>query len=138
IPSMAIENEGSTERINKTYRYILRLYSCLINGQKALVILKEIRVFFDILVLDGETPDECEEKKDDPKLLKQICLVDVKTERDPHWITIICGNQINLLKAFAFCWRAFASDIQVGFNNSDYNWHFIMERAYHLDILEWM
>jgi len=76
--------------------------------------------------------------KDDPKPLKQICLVDIETEPDPRWTTIICGNQENLLKAFALCWRAFASDIQVGFNDSDYDWHFIMERAYHLNILEWM
>jgi DNA polymerase elongation subunit (family B) len=76
--------------------------------------------------------------KDDPKPLKQICLVDVEIEPDPRWTTIICGNQENLLKAFALCWRAFAPDIQVGFNDSDYDWQFIMERAYHLDILEWM
>jgi hypothetical protein len=306
IPFMAIENEGSTERINGTYRYVLCLYGRLINGQKALVTLKDIQVFFDILVPDGETPDECEEKvseilsgivksfkmehikafpfrgyyrekkpylriytngtgerkkaieavqdnnfktasddlysfhqkvarengiqlsewstinkyickkgkrtsplcphefyvsikdfclledfttisdrfpisallrdrtlvftwdietqsrefgefaevldlndnafiicmtlhwKDDPKPLKQICLVDVETEPDPQWITIICGNQENLLKAFALCWRAFAPNIQVGFNDSDYDWRFIMERAYHLNILEWM
>ncbi|CAI2200767.1 4752_t:CDS:2, partial [Funneliformis geosporum] len=34
--------------------------------------------------------------------------------------------------------RAFAPNIQVGFNDSDYDWRFIMERAYHLNILEWM
>src|SRR3954464_912012 len=32
IPFMAIDSEGSTERINRTYRYVLRLYSHLING----------------------------------------------------------------------------------------------------------
>ncbi|PKY35936.1 hypothetical protein RhiirB3_457557 [Rhizophagus irregularis] len=76
--------------------------------------------------------------KDNSKPLKQICLVDVETEPDPRWITIVCGNQENLLKTFALCWRAFAPDIQVGFNDSDYDWHFIMERAYHLNIFEWM
>ncbi|CAI2176400.1 9237_t:CDS:2 [Funneliformis geosporum] len=59
---MAIENKGSTERINEMYRYVLRLYGRLINGQKALVTLIDIQVFFDILVLDEETPDKCEEK----------------------------------------------------------------------------
>src|SRR6266498_322496 len=59
---MAIENEGSTEKINRIYCYVLRLYGHLINGQKALVTLKGIRVFFDILVPDGESPDECETK----------------------------------------------------------------------------
>ncbi|RIB05477.1 hypothetical protein C2G38_2219571 [Gigaspora rosea] len=48
--------------------------------------------------------------KDDPKTLKQICLVD----------------------------QAFASDIQAGFNDSNYDWCFIIERAYQLDILEWI
>ncbi|PKB92644.1 hypothetical protein RhiirA5_443929, partial [Rhizophagus irregularis] len=61
-----------------------------------------------------------------------------ETEPDPCWTTIVCGNQENLLKAFTLCWRAFAPDIQVGFNDSDYDWRFIMERAYHLNILEWM
>ncbi|CAI2196264.1 16611_t:CDS:2, partial [Funneliformis geosporum] len=65
--------------------------------------------------------------KDDPKPLKQICLVDIENASDLRWVTIICGNQ-----------RVFASDIQVGFNDSDYDWHFIMERVYHLNILEWM
>ncbi|CAI2189653.1 4914_t:CDS:2, partial [Funneliformis geosporum] len=31
----------------------------------------------------------------------------------PRWVTIICENQVNLLKAFALCWRAFAPDIQM-------------------------
>ncbi|CAI2165124.1 14543_t:CDS:1, partial [Funneliformis geosporum] len=59
---MTIKNEGSTKRINRTYCYILHLYNHLINGQKTLVTLINIQVFFDVLVLDGETSDECEEK----------------------------------------------------------------------------
>ncbi|POG82468.1 hypothetical protein GLOIN_2v1761861 [Rhizophagus irregularis DAOM 181602=DAOM 197198] len=177
IPFMAIDSEGSTEKIKGMYRYVLRLYGRLINGQKALVTLIGIQVFFDILVPDRETPDESLLRdrtlvltwdietqsqelgefaevlnlkqnvfmicmtlhwKDDPKPIKQICLVDIETEPDPRWTTIVCGNQENLLKAFALCWRAFAPDIQVGFNDSDYDWRFIMERAFHLNILEWM
>ncbi|CAI2189387.1 6379_t:CDS:2, partial [Funneliformis geosporum] len=75
------------------YYYILRLYGHLINGQKALVTLNDIQVFFDIHIPDGETPDECEEEKDDPKPLKQLCLVNVEIESDPHWTTIIYRNQ---------------------------------------------
>ena len=41
--------------------------------------------------------------KDDPELLKQICLVDVETAPDLQWITIVYGNQTNILKAFALC-----------------------------------
>src|SRR2546430_3226964 len=62
IPFMAIDSEGSSEKIKGMYHYVLRLYGCLINGQMALVTLIGIQVFFDILIPDGETSDECEEK----------------------------------------------------------------------------
>ncbi len=39
---MAIDNERSSEKINKKYCYVLWLYSSLINGQKAVVILLDI------------------------------------------------------------------------------------------------
>ncbi|CAI2196113.1 19895_t:CDS:1, partial [Funneliformis geosporum] len=76
--------------------------------------------------------------KDDPIPLERICLVDVETKLDPRWITIICENQINLLKAFALCWKSFASDIQLGFNDSSYDWPFIVEKATKLNVLKWM
>ncbi|PKY53010.1 DNA/RNA polymerase [Rhizophagus irregularis] len=76
--------------------------------------------------------------KDDPNPLKQICLVDVETAPDPRWITIVCGDQVNLLKAFALCWKLLSPDIQIGFNDSQYDWRFIVEKAKKLEILEWM
>jgi hypothetical protein len=76
--------------------------------------------------------------KDDPILLERICLVDVKTEPDPRWITIICGNQTNIIKAFALCWKSFAPEIELGFNDSGYDWPFIVEKATKLNVLEWM
>ncbi|CAB4476463.1 unnamed protein product [Rhizophagus irregularis] len=76
--------------------------------------------------------------KDDPNPLKQICLVDVETAPDPRWITVVCGNQTNLLKAFALCWKNLAPDIQIGFNDSQYDWRFIVEKAKKLGVFEWM
>jgi DNA polymerase elongation subunit (family B) len=76
--------------------------------------------------------------KDNPESLKQICLVDVETTPDPQWITIICRSQVNLLKAFALCWKLLAPDIQIGFNDSQYDWRFIVEKAKKLEVLEWM
>ncbi|GES96814.1 ribonuclease H-like domain-containing protein [Rhizophagus clarus] len=76
--------------------------------------------------------------KDDPELLKQICLVDVETAPEPGWITIVCGFQIDLLKAFALCWKLLAPDIHIGFNDSQYDWQFIVEKANKLGVLEWM
>ncbi|CAI2187674.1 3248_t:CDS:2, partial [Funneliformis geosporum] len=62
ISFMAIDNEELSEKINGKYSYVLRLYSSLINGQKAVVTLYKIRVFFDIFVLDRKTPDDFETK----------------------------------------------------------------------------
>ena len=76
--------------------------------------------------------------EDDSEPLKQICLVDVKTAPDSQWITIVCGNQTNILKAFALCWRHLAPDIEIDFNDSQYDWRFIVEKANKLGILEWM
>ncbi|RGB32666.1 ribonuclease H-like domain-containing protein [Rhizophagus diaphanus] len=76
--------------------------------------------------------------KDDPKPLEQICLIDVEMAPDSCCMTIICGNQTNLLKAFALCWKSFAPDIQLGFNDSGYDWPFIVEKATKLNVLGWM
>lgn len=76
--------------------------------------------------------------KDDPKPLKSICLVDVPSAPDPRWITIVCGDETNVLKAFALCWRAFAPDIQTGFNDTFYDWPFVVKKAHKLGILGWM
>ena len=56
--------------------------------------------------------------KDDPTPLKKICLVDVATTSDSDWITIVCGNETNLLKAFALCWQSLAPDVELTFNGS--------------------
>ena len=63
----------------------MHLYGRLINGQKALVTLIGIQVFFDIFVPDGETPDECEEK------VSEILSGIVKSFKTEH------------IKAFPFC-----------------------------------
>jgi DNA polymerase elongation subunit (family B) len=76
--------------------------------------------------------------KDDPTPLKQICIVDVATAPDPAWTTVVCGTPANVLKAFALCWRALAPDILVGFNDSNYDWPFVVEKARKLGLLSWM
>ena len=59
--------------------------------------------------------------KDNPEPLKQIYLVDVETAPDSRWITIVCKNQTNILKAFALCWKLLAPDIQIDFNDLQYD-----------------
>ena len=82
IPFITIKNEGSTEKINGIYCYVLHLYDHFINGQKALVTFKGIRVFFDILVPDDESPDECETK------IRDILSGSVKTFSVEHTKTL--------------------------------------------------
>jgi len=59
---MALDNEGSSQMINGKYCYVWRLYGSLINGQKAMVTLLGIRVFFDIIVPDRDSQNKCEIK----------------------------------------------------------------------------
>ncbi|CAG8566511.1 14120_t:CDS:2 [Dentiscutata erythropus] len=62
IPFMAIDVEESTKFTNSQAWYVLRLYSPLINGQKAAVSIIGIQVFFDILIPDKESTDAFEAK----------------------------------------------------------------------------
>ena len=50
IPFMPVDIEEAKEYINKISYYILRLYGYLVNGQKAVVAITGIKVFFDICV----------------------------------------------------------------------------------------
>lgn len=80
--------------------------------------------------------------KDDPKPLTTFCITDVEVEHDPEWITIQCnrGGYDNIIRAFALCFRAIAPDIVVGFNDSDYDWPFIVDKAllHFPSLLGWM
>ncbi|GBC01663.1 hypothetical protein RclHR1_42860001 [Rhizophagus clarus] len=64
IPFMAVDFGGSSEKIGEKNRYVLRLYGSLINGQKAVVTLIGIRVFFDIRVPEKESVDDFKIKID--------------------------------------------------------------------------
>ena len=65
VPFMTVDFEGSSEKIGAKHHYVLRLYGSLINGQKAVVTLLGIQVFFDVLVPDKKTTDSFERKIND-------------------------------------------------------------------------
>ncbi|RGB22354.1 hypothetical protein C1646_776219 [Rhizophagus diaphanus] len=65
IPFMAVDFGGSSEKIGVKNRYILHLYSSLINGQKAVVTLIGIWVFFDIHISEEESVDDFKIKIDE-------------------------------------------------------------------------
>src|SRR5688572_3348534 len=53
IPFMLADMKKAKEYINQIPHYILYLYEYFINGQKVVVIITGIKVFFDIHVLDN-------------------------------------------------------------------------------------
>lgn len=70
--------------------------------------------------------------------LYKICIVDKDTESDPRWITIVCKNEFNILKVLAICWNHFKPDIFIGYNDSGYDWPFIVQKTERHDLLTWM
>jgi len=76
--------------------------------------------------------------KDDAVPLRRICIVDVAVAPDSRWLTIVCGTPLNVLRAFALCFRALAPDIIVGFNDSGYDWPFIVGKATQAGLLGWL
>lgn len=81
----------------------------------------------------------------DPEALYKICIVNKETESDSRWTTIICnGNEldenssfINVIKAMVICWNHFKPDIFSGYNDSGYDWPFIIKKMIKFNILKW-
>lgn len=68
--------------------------------------------------------------KDDAQPLRQVCLVQGATaEPDPRWTTVQCSDETALLEAFAALLGQFAPDLVVGFNDGQYDWPFVLEKA---------
>jgi DNA polymerase elongation subunit (family B) len=68
--------------------------------------------------------------KDDAQPLHQVCLVQgAPAEPDPRWTTVQCSDETALLEAFAALLGQFAPDLVVGFNDGQYDWPFVLEKA---------
>jgi DNA polymerase elongation subunit (family B) len=61
--------------------------------------------------------------------LLRICLVDVPSAPHPDFLTIICGDEQNLIKAFAKCYENMQPEIIMGFNDAGYDWPWVVKRA---------
>lgn len=69
--------------------------------------------------------------------LFKVCIVDKETESDSRWHTIICNDHINVIKAMAICWNKLKPDIVIGYNDSGYDWPFIMEKCIKHSLVDW-
>ena len=73
--------------------------------------------------------------KDEVRPLAQICLTTVDSGGDSRWATVLCDSERSLLRAFAVCWRSFAPEIAAGFNDTGYDWPFVVEKARQYGVL---
>ena len=74
----------------------------------------------------------------DSNALYKICISDKEVEPDSRWTTIVCNHEINVIKALAICWNHFRPDIFIGFNDSFYDWPFVMGKAIRYNIVSWI
>jgi DNA polymerase elongation subunit (family B) len=59
----------------------------------------------------------------------RIALVDYPSNAKPDHLTIICGSEKNIIKAFADVFEKMRPDFIIGFNDSDYDWNWLINRA---------
>jgi len=59
----------------------------------------------------------------------RICLVDYPCEPHPDYLTIVCGNEINIIKAFGDIIAKLRPEFIMGFNDSSYDWPWLINRA---------
>jgi DNA polymerase elongation subunit (family B) len=63
--------------------------------------------------------------------LLRICLVDMPCDPRPNYLTIVCEDEKKLIKAFGKVVYKMKPEIFLGFNDSDYDWPWLIKRAYH-------
>lgn len=61
--------------------------------------------------------------------LLRVCLVDHPCKPKPNYITIVCGDEKKLIKAFAKIMYKMKPEYYLGFNDSDYDWPWLIKRA---------
>lgn len=61
--------------------------------------------------------------------LINVCLVDVPTAPDPDHLTVVCGSEYNLLKAFGIVCAKLKPHFIMGFNSDAYDWNWIVNAS---------
>ncbi|GBC01347.1 hypothetical protein RclHR1_04150011 [Rhizophagus clarus] len=157
IPFMPVDVGEAKEYFNQIPYYILRLYGYLVNGQKAVVAITSIKVFFNICVSSNtsipkfwfKVKDILATGKDNEKKTVNMNLIQIKcikaypihgyhAEKKPY-LCIVTPNK-NLRFIALSIISSYNSRLipNLSFNNSGYDWPFIVEKATKLNVLEWM
>ena len=61
----------------------------------------------------------------------RVCLVDHPCNARPNYLTVVCETEKKLIKAFAKLVNKLKPDIFLGFNDTDYDWPWLIKRAKH-------
>lgn len=64
----------------------------------------------------------------DEQLLR-VCLVDLPSKPRPDFLTIVCGTEKKLIKAYGKIMNKMKPEIITGFNDSDYDWPWLIVRG---------
>jgi DNA polymerase elongation subunit (family B) len=61
--------------------------------------------------------------------LLRVCLIDHPCDPRPNYLTIVCDDEKKLIKAFGKLIFKMKPDFNLGFNDSDYDWPWLIKRA---------
>lgn len=75
--------------------------------------------------------------KDDTNSIINVCITDCDCEPCDDWITIVCNNEKAIIEAFAILMEYMQPDYLIGFNDSQYDWPFIMGKVVQYQIILW-
>jgi DNA polymerase elongation subunit (family B) len=70
--------------------------------------------------------------------LLRICIVDKPSIAHPDYLTIECGDEKNILKAFIKIWSYMMPDLILGFNDGEYDWPWLKYRIESNKLLKFM
>lgn len=59
----------------------------------------------------------------------KVCLCDYPANAKPEYLTIVCGTEYNIIKAFSEVFARLRPEFIFGFNDSDYDWNWVIKRA---------
>ena len=72
----------------------------------------------------------------DDQILR-VCIVDYPCEPKENYLTIVCGCEKNIIRAFILLLNKMKPEFILGFNDSDYDWRWLIERIKTYDLLEY-
>ncbi len=61
----------------------------------------------------------------------QVVFCDLPAKANSKFLTVVCGNEFNIIEGFSMLFESLSPEFILGFNDSDYDWKWIVHRASH-------